>query len=142
MGKKSVCGQILNSLAEIATEEVKSTGVFTIPGVCKIKTRVKPATKAGKREVFGKVVMVKAKPEDCGEGVPSSRPEEAVLRPNPMLGFATSDLEIRPVGVPRKGSVRQPSCRACRGGLCDQVRQVCHQTAVFSDFTETCTWRE
>merc|ERR1712190_597536 len=60
--KKSVCGQILNSLAEIATEEVKSTGVFTIPGLCKIKTRVKPATKAGKREVFGKVVMVKAKP--------------------------------------------------------------------------------
>merc|ERR1712232_110886 len=60
--KKSVCGQILNSLAEIATQEVKSTGVFTIPGLCKIKTRVKPATKAGKREVFGKVVMVKAKP--------------------------------------------------------------------------------
>merc|ERR1711879_475575 len=60
--KKSVCGQILNSLAEIATKEVKSTGVFTIPGVCKIKTRMKPATKAGKREVFGKVVMVKAKP--------------------------------------------------------------------------------
>merc|ERR1712083_414426 len=60
--KKSVCGQILNSLAEIATQEVKSTGVFTIPGVCKIKTLMKPATKAGKREVFGKVVMVKAKP--------------------------------------------------------------------------------
>merc|ERR1711920_654225 len=60
--KKSMCGQILNSLAEIATQEVKSTGVFTIPGVCKIKTRMKPATKAGKREVFGKVVMVKAKP--------------------------------------------------------------------------------
>merc|ERR1712174_36381 len=60
--KKSVCGQILDSLAEIATQEVKSTGVFTIPGVCKIKTRMKPATKAGKREVFGKVVMVKAKP--------------------------------------------------------------------------------
>ena len=53
---------ILNSLAEIATQEVKSTGVFTIPGVCKIKTRTKPATKAGNREVFGKVVMVKAKP--------------------------------------------------------------------------------
>ena len=52
----------MNSLAEIATQEVKSTGVFTIPGLCKIKTRVKPATKAGKREIFGKVVMVKAKP--------------------------------------------------------------------------------
>merc|ERR1712187_151468 len=60
--KKSLCGKILNSLAEIAAKEVKSTGVFTIPGLFKIKTRVKPATKAGKREVFGKEVMVKAKP--------------------------------------------------------------------------------
>ena len=54
------CNWLLNSLAEMATQEVKSTGVFTIPGVCKIKTRTKPATKAGNREVFGKVVMVKA----------------------------------------------------------------------------------
>merc|ERR1711870_179054 len=60
--KKSLCGKLINSLAEIATQEVKSTGVFTIPGVCRIKTRMKPATKAGKREVFGKVVMVKARP--------------------------------------------------------------------------------
>merc|ERR1712190_553380 len=60
--KKSECGKIINSLAEIATQEVKSTGIFTIPGVCRIKTRMKPATKAGKREVFGKVVMVKARP--------------------------------------------------------------------------------
>ena len=50
------CNWLLNSLAEIATQEVKSTGVFTIPGVCKIKTHVKPATEAGKREVSGKVV--------------------------------------------------------------------------------------
>jgi hypothetical protein len=27
-----------------------------------LKTRVKPATKAGKREMFGKTVVVKAKP--------------------------------------------------------------------------------
>ena len=27
-----------------------------------LKTRMKPAQKAGKREIFGKVVMVKAKP--------------------------------------------------------------------------------
>ena len=59
---KNVCGQILNSLAKIATHKVKSTGVFTIPGICKIKTRVKPTTKTEKREVFGKVVMMKAKP--------------------------------------------------------------------------------
>ena len=60
--KKSVAAKALASLAAIATKEVKSNGIFTIPGLCRIKTRMKPATKAGKREVFGKVVMVKAKP--------------------------------------------------------------------------------
>merc|ERR1712186_320216 len=43
-------------------EQVKSAGKVTIPGLCMIKTRVKPATKAGKREMFGKMVVVKAKP--------------------------------------------------------------------------------
>merc|ERR1712217_706593 len=60
--KKSVCAKMINSLAELAAAEVTKAGVFTLPGLCKLKTRTKPATKAGKREVFGKVVMVKAKP--------------------------------------------------------------------------------
>merc|ERR1711948_150852 len=60
--KKSVCMKVLNSLTDVATKEVGSTGVFSLPGLCRLKTRVKPATKAGKREVFGKVVMVKARP--------------------------------------------------------------------------------
>merc|ERR1712066_582340 len=60
--KKSVAAKVMNSLAEIATKEVASTGLFTIPNLCRIKTRTKPATKAGKREVFGKTVMVKARP--------------------------------------------------------------------------------
>merc|ERR1739845_279373 len=60
--KKSVCAKLIGSLAEIGTKEVKAAGVFTVPGLCRIKTRMKPATKAGKREVFGKVVVVKAKP--------------------------------------------------------------------------------
>merc|ERR1712061_980500 len=60
--KKSVCAKLLGSLAEVATGEVQKTGVIKLPGLCKIKTRTKPATTAGKREVFGKVVMVKAKP--------------------------------------------------------------------------------
>merc|ERR1711877_7037 len=60
--KNKECAAVLNSLAAIAAKEVKKTGIFTLPGLCRIKTRVKPATKAGKREVFGKVVMVKAKP--------------------------------------------------------------------------------
>merc|ERR1712187_462320 len=60
--KRTECMKIVNSLAGVATEQVKSAGKFVLPGVCMIKTRQKPATKAGKREVFGKVMMVKAKP--------------------------------------------------------------------------------
>merc|ERR1712012_698527 len=60
--KKSQCAKLLDSLATIATAEVKKAGVFTIPGLCRIKTRTKPATKAGKREIFGKMQIVKAKP--------------------------------------------------------------------------------
>merc|ERR1711965_389241 len=60
--KKSEVSKILDTLASVATKEVKSAGKFTIPGLCMIKTRVKPATKAGKREMFGKTVVVKAKP--------------------------------------------------------------------------------
>merc|ERR1712039_213102 len=60
--KKKVCSQLIGSLAKIATKEVSKTGSFSIPGLFKLKTRVKPATKAGKKEIFGKTVMVKAKP--------------------------------------------------------------------------------
>merc|ERR1719433_1810390 len=54
--------KVLESLAAVATKEVKKAGKFTIPGLVMIKTRMKPTTKAGKKEIFGKVVMVKAKP--------------------------------------------------------------------------------
>merc|ERR1711972_821189 len=60
--KKSDCNKALTSLADVVAKEVKKTGKVTLPGICMVKTRLKPATKAGKREVFGKVVMVKAKP--------------------------------------------------------------------------------
>merc|ERR1712066_978257 len=60
--KKSVCSKVIDSLTEIATKEVGKTGIFSLPGLCRLKTRTKPATNAGKKEIFGKVVMVKAKP--------------------------------------------------------------------------------
>merc|ERR1712211_29747 len=60
--KKAVCSKIMNTLAALAATEVKKNGKFVIPGVTRLQTRVKPATKAGKREIFGKEVMVKAKP--------------------------------------------------------------------------------
>merc|ERR1712086_985327 len=60
--KKGVISTALSTLASIATTEAKKNGKFVIPGVVMIKTRQKKATKAGKREVFGKMMMVKAKP--------------------------------------------------------------------------------
>merc|ERR1711924_82916 len=97
--KKSEMGKILDALAELATKETKSTGKFTIPGVCMVKTRHKPATKADKRMAFGKEVKVKAKPartvvkafapkalKDCVEGI------AAVC----LLFFGASWLTTRP----------------------------------------------
>jgi len=60
--KQKACTQVIDSLVDIATTEVKKTGVFTLPGLCRIKTRTKPATKAGVRVIFGKETKVKAKP--------------------------------------------------------------------------------
>merc|ERR1712048_682389 len=60
--KKGVIGKALSTLASIAAAETKKNGKFVVPGLVMIKTRKKLATKAGKREMFGKVVLVKAKP--------------------------------------------------------------------------------
>merc|ERR1719150_322492 len=60
--KKSSCLKVLTSLADTVAAELKKTGKVTLPGMCMLKTRVKPATKAGKREMFGKIVAVKARP--------------------------------------------------------------------------------
>merc|ERR1719337_369778 len=37
--KQKACTEVINSFVAIATTEVKKTGIFTIPGVCRIKTR-------------------------------------------------------------------------------------------------------
>merc|ERR1712182_202385 len=60
--KTKDCSNILNSLVTVAAKEVKKTGVFTIPGLCRIKTRSKPATKACTKMIFGKETKVNAKP--------------------------------------------------------------------------------
>merc|ERR1712050_204545 len=60
--KPKQCRGIMDSLAALATAEVKKAGKFVIPGLCMIKTRHKPATKAGTRMAFGKEMKVKAKP--------------------------------------------------------------------------------
>merc|ERR1712046_63540 len=60
--KSKECSLVIDSLAAIAAKEVKKTGVFVIPGLVRIKTRTKPATKAGVRVMFGVEQKVKAKP--------------------------------------------------------------------------------
>ena len=60
--KTKEVNEVFDSLAAIATKEVKKSGVFTLPGLCRIKTRTKPATKACTRMAFGKEMKVKAKP--------------------------------------------------------------------------------
>merc|ERR1712072_884785 len=60
--KTKDCSNILNSLVTVATKEVKKTGIFTIPGLCRIKTRTRPATKACVSMMFGEERKVKAKP--------------------------------------------------------------------------------
>merc|ERR1712118_35814 len=58
---KAVRG-VVNALCEVATEEVKKSGVFAIPGIATLKLKTKPATKATTRMMFGKETKVAAKP--------------------------------------------------------------------------------
>merc|ERR1712137_839646 len=87
--KKSQCTKLMATLAEVATEQVKKAGVFTIPGLCRIKTRVKPATKAGTREMFGKVTVVKAKP---AKTVVKAFPVAALIRASKYIFYATLSI--------------------------------------------------
>merc|ERR1740139_1464331 len=54
------CKKALEQFTNIAIQEVKTTGKFVVPGLVMLRTRVKPAVKAGKKEVFGKMCLVKA----------------------------------------------------------------------------------
>merc|ERR1712070_1319328 len=60
--KQKVCREVLDSFVAIAAAEVKKNGIFNVPNLFRIKTRVKPATKAGTRMMFGKEVKVAARP--------------------------------------------------------------------------------
>merc|ERR1711985_189655 len=59
--KKAQVPKVLDDFASLATTEVKKAGKFTIPGLCMLKTRVRPARKAGTAQAFGKTIKVKAR---------------------------------------------------------------------------------
>merc|ERR1711956_174228 len=46
--KPALCKKLLETLAEVATKEVKSAGKFTIPGLCMLKTQ--EASNQGRQE--------------------------------------------------------------------------------------------
>ena len=60
--KAKVVAQVLDKLVSVATAELKKNGKFNVPGVVLLKTRMVAAEKAGKKEMFGKTVILKAKP--------------------------------------------------------------------------------
>ena len=90
--KKSEVTKVLNSLANVAATEVKK-GKFTIPGVCMIKTRTKPATKAGDR---------------AGNRAIESRP--SLPAPSPARGrLADAPRARKRAGIPsRRASATRP----------------------------------
>merc|ERR1712141_668537 len=59
--KRSQCGKLITALAEIGAEGLKG-GKFVVPGLCMIKLKKKPATKACQRMMFGEMKVIKAKP--------------------------------------------------------------------------------
>merc|ERR1712228_980235 len=92
--KRGVISTALSTLASIAATEAKKNGKFVIPGVVAIKTRQKKATKAGKREIFGKMVMGRR-----------SRPRPS-SRPSPRRPSRTSSEGLRVCGEPREEAPR------------------------------------
>ena len=57
-----VVTKTLHFLAAIATKEVATRGKFNLTGLCKIKTKVAPAREACKKQLFGKMRNIKARP--------------------------------------------------------------------------------
>jgi nucleoid DNA-binding protein len=61
--KKQV-STVFDDMAGLIKKDLKSAGVFTVPGLMKITVTRKPATKArkGKNPFTGEDIMIKAKP--------------------------------------------------------------------------------
>ena len=60
--KQTQVSMVLEHLAYLVGEELKKSHVFTIPGIVRFKTRLRPPGMAGTKNMFGKEVSVKARP--------------------------------------------------------------------------------
>lgn len=61
--KKQVA-QVFDELTDVMVKSLKKHGAFTMPGLCKMTVKKKPATKARKgiNPFTGEEIMIKAKP--------------------------------------------------------------------------------
>merc|ERR1712182_89825 len=72
--------KVINSLAGIATTEMTTVGQFTFPGLCRIKSRVKPATKATEKKMWEDRPCKSSPGAHHREGFPRGSLEEERLR--------------------------------------------------------------
>merc|ERR1712046_507060 len=77
--KKSVVTKLLGTLAEVGQAEVKKNGVFTIPGLARVKTRRKPATSCQEDDVRPRSRRQSKACQDCRQGIPSGCAQERNL---------------------------------------------------------------
>jgi nucleoid DNA-binding protein len=63
LSKKQV-GCVFEELLNVIKKSLKTNEAFTMPGLCKMMVKKKPATKAreGKNPFTGETIMIKAKP--------------------------------------------------------------------------------
>ncbi len=65
---KDAAARVLDELAVAAGHELKSAGVFTIPGIAKLRVVKRPATAArqGRNPATGEAITIRAKPPSKG----------------------------------------------------------------------------
>jgi nucleoid DNA-binding protein len=73
---------VLEALDGEVKKSLKSAGVFTIPNLCKIVVRMRPATKAreGRNPATGETIMIPAKPASKTVRVRALKPLKEVIK--------------------------------------------------------------
>jgi nucleoid DNA-binding protein len=59
--KSSEVKSVLSALEQVAVDELKFNDAFTVPKICTLKVKVRPARKATSKKMFGELVKVKAR---------------------------------------------------------------------------------
>ena len=85
--KKSVASKFLDTLASIATAEVKKTGVFNLPGVLRLKVRTKQPKKAKAKQPIRKKPATKAGKGSGSNMVKATPAARKIVKAFPTIAF-------------------------------------------------------